>query len=200
MSQGEIWTAFLVGATVVAVAPDEASSPEALAALMREQRVSYAGLPPAMQSVLDPEPYPDLKYIMGGAEVLPPELVNKWNLPGRTYVNLYGPTEAAIACTEYVCEHVQWRTPPPIGRPEVNRQVYVVDRWDNLVPRGRDRRAAHRRPGGRRGPRLPEPAGTDGAEVPPTRSAPSGQLYKSGDLVRWNRTGNWSSSAASTTR
>ena len=187
MSQGEIWTAFLVGATVVAVAPDEASSPEALAALMREQRVSYAGLPPAMQSVLDPEPYPDLKYIMGGAEVLPPELVNKWNLPGRTYVNLYGPTEAAIACTEYVCEHVQWRTPPPIGRPEVNRQVYVVDRWDNLVPRGvPGELLIGGQEGGLAAGYLNQPELT-AQKFPADRFCPGGQVYRSGDLVRWNR-------------
>ena len=93
------------------------------------------GLPPAMQSVMDAEPYPDLKYVMGGAEVLPPELVNKWNLPGRAYLNLYGPTECAIGQTQYEVEHVECKTPPPIGRPQLNRQVYVVDRWDNLVPR-----------------------------------------------------------------
>jgi amino acid adenylation domain-containing protein len=186
MSQGEIWTAFSVGATVVAVAPEEASSPEALAALMREQRVSYAGLPPAMQSVLDPEPYPDLKYIMGGAEVLPPELVNKWNLPGRTYLNLYGPTEAAIACTEYVCEHTVWRASPPIGRPEVNRHVYVVDRHGNLVPRGVPGELLI---GGEEGLAvgyLNQPELT-AEKFPADPFAADGRVYRSGDLVRWNR-------------
>jgi len=136
MSQGEIWCAFLNGATLVAVSPEDAQSPEAMTALLREQRVTYAGLPPAMQSVMEPEPYPDLKYVMGGAEVLPPELVNKWNLPDRTYLNLYGPTECAIGQTHYVVPHIVWKTPPPIGRPQLNRQIYIVDRHNNLVPRG----------------------------------------------------------------
>lgn len=186
MSQGEIWTAFSVGATVVAVAPEEATSPEALATLMREQRVSYAGLPPAMQSVLDPEPYPDLKFIMGGAEALPPDLVNKWNLPGRTYVNLYGPTEATVACTEYVCEHTTWRRPPPIGRPHVNRQVYVVDKWGDLAPRGV--------PGelligglddGLAVGYLNQPELT-AEKFPADPFCPGRRVYRSGDLVRWN--------------
>ena len=186
MSQGEIWTAFLAGATVVAVSPEEALSPEALTALMREQRVSYAGLPPAMLSVIEPEPYPALKYVMGGAEVLPPELVNKWNLPGRRFVNLYGPTEAAIACTEYECEHVEWRSSPPIGRPEVNRQVYVVDRWNNLVPRGvAGELLIGGEPGGLAQGYLNQPELT-AEKFAADPFHPGRTVYRSGDLVRWD--------------
>ncbi|MGE5827049.1 MAG: non-ribosomal peptide synthetase [Micromonosporaceae bacterium] len=186
MSQGEMWTAFLVGATVVAVAPEESSSPEALAGLMREQRVTYAGLPPAIQSVLEAQPYPELKYIMGGAEVLPPELVVKWNLPGRRFVNLYGPTEAAIACTEYECPHIQWQSPPPIGRPQVNRQVYIVDKWRNLAPRGvPGELLIGGEPGGLARGYLNQPELT--AEKFVTDPVhPDRTVYRSGDLVRWN--------------
>jgi amino acid adenylation domain-containing protein len=186
MSQGELWTAFLVGATVVAVSPEEVQSPEALALLMREQRVTYAGLPKAMLTVLPPEPYPALRYIMGGAELLPPELVNQWNLPGRTFLNLYGPTEATIACTEYVCEHKVWQTSPPIGRPHINRQVYVVDEHGNLVPRGI---AGELLIGGEDGGlalgylNQPEQT-TEKFVADPFR--PDGRVYRSGDLVRWN--------------
>src|SRR5260370_34890271 len=73
---------------------------------------------------------------MGAADALQAERVNKWKLPGRRFVNLYGPTEAAIACTEYECGHVAWQSSPPIGRPELNRRVYVGARWNNLVPKG----------------------------------------------------------------
>lgn len=185
MSQGELWTGWKVGATIVAVAPDEVLSPESLSSLMREQRVTYAGLNPPMLSVLDAEPYPALKYVMGGAEILPPELVNKWNLPGRTFLNLYGPTEAAIACTEYVCEHKEWHTSPPIGRPQVNRHVYVVDGNDGLVPRGI---AGELLIGG------PEAGLADGYLNQPELTAqkfvpdpfcPGRLVYRSGDLVRW---------------
>ncbi|MHA6758660.1 non-ribosomal peptide synthetase [Streptacidiphilus sp. PAMC 29251] len=189
MSQGEMWTGFAVGATVVAVAPEDAQSPEALTALMREQRVSYAGLPPAMLSVLDAEPYPELRYVMGGAEVLPPALVNKWNLPGRTFVNLYGPTEAAIACTEYTVDHIEWQTSPPIGRPEVNRRVHVVDQWGNLVPKGV---AGELLIGGEDGGlargylNQPEMSAEKFTADP---FDPARTVYRSGDLVRWNADG-----------
>jgi amino acid adenylation domain-containing protein len=186
MSQGETWTGLLNGATVVAVSPEEASSPEALSALMREQRVTYAGLPPAMLSVLEPEPYPDLKYIMGGAEVLPPELVNKWNLPGRRFVNLYGPTEAAIACTEYECPHITWQSPPPIGRPEVNRRVYIVDRWRNLVPKGvPGELLVGGEQGGLARGYLNQPELTAEKFVADPFH-PGATVYRTGDLTRWN--------------
>lgn len=189
MSQGELWTGFLTGAAVIAVAPDEALSPEALSALMRQQRVTYAGLPPAILSVLEPEPYPALRYIMGGAEVLPADLVNKWNLDKRRFVNLYGPTEAAIACTEYECEHKRWQSSPPIGRPQVNRQVYVVDQWDNLVPKGiiGELLIGGDDAGLARGYlNQPELTAEKFVTDPFDRHR---RVYRSGDMVRWNADG-----------
>jgi amino acid adenylation domain-containing protein len=190
MSQGEIWTAFLVGASVVAVSPEDAQSPEALAVLLRDQRVTYAGLPPAMQSVMEAEPYPDLKYIMGGAEVLPPELVNKWNLPGRRYLNLYGPTECAIGQTEYEVEHVEWKAPPPIGRPMANRLVYVVDRSNGLVPKGVNGELLIGGLGGEGLARgyLNQPELTAQKFVTDPFD-PRAVVYRTGDLVRWNADG-----------
>lgn len=200
MSQGEIWTAFLVGARVVAVSPEDAQSPEALTALLRDQKVTYAGLPPAMQSVMDPEPYPDLKYVMGGAEVLPPELVNKWNLPGRKYLNLYGPTECAIGQTEYHVEQIEWTTPPPIGRPQLNRQVYVVDPQNNLVPKGvYGELLIGGQEGGLARGYLNQPEMT-AAKFIEDPFDPSSKVYRSGDLVRWTEAGQIESSAAWTTR
>jgi amino acid adenylation domain-containing protein len=189
MSQGEIWTAFLVGATVVAVSPEDVQSPEALSALMREQRISYAALPLAMQSLLEAEPFPALKYIVGGAEALDPALVNKWNLPGRTFLNLYGPTECAVAQTEYKVDHAEWKTSPPIGRPHPNRQVYVVDSWNNLAPKGINGELfiGGDESGLARG-YLNQPELTAQKFIVDPFN-PSGKVYRTGDLVRWNAAG-----------
>jgi acyl-coenzyme A synthetase/AMP-(fatty) acid ligase/acyl carrier protein len=189
MSQGEIWTAFLAGATVVAVCPEDAQSPEALSALMREQRVTYAALPLAMQSLLEAGPFPALKYIVGGAEALDPALVNKWNQPGRTFLNLYGPTECAIAQTEYKVAHTEWATSPPIGRPHRGRQVYVVDRWNNLVPQGvHGELLIGGDEGGLARGYLNQPELT-AAKFITDPFNPSGKVYRSGDRVRWNAAG-----------
>ncbi|MET8025693.1 non-ribosomal peptide synthetase [Streptomyces avermitilis] len=184
MSQGEIYTALITGASLVLVSPEDASSPEALGTLIREQRVTYVGLSPTLLSLLDGGPYPHLKYIMGGAEVLPAELVNKWNIPGRKFVNLYGPTEAAIACTEYLCEHIEWRSAPPIGRPEYGRLHYVVDRHGNLAPVGVPGELLIGGEDGLARGYLNLPELTDEKFVPDPFQ-PTGRVYRTGDLVRW---------------
>lgn len=183
MSQGEIWAGLTIGATMVLVSYTEGLSPETLVEVIREQRVSYAGLSPAMLSLLDAGPYPSLRNVMNGADALPAELVNKWNLPGRRFVNLYGPTEAAIACTEYLCEHVTWQTGPPIGRPEFNRIVYIVDPAGNLVPRGVPGELLIGGEGLARG-YLNQPELT-AAKFVPDPFRPNGLVYRSGDMVRW---------------
>ncbi len=184
MSMGEIFTALTTGATLVLLSPEDALSPEGIAKLMRDQRVTYAGLTPAILSVLEAEPYPHLRDIMSGADAVPAEMVNKWNLPGRRFVDLYGPTEAAVACTEYECEHTEWQAPPPIGHPQQNRLVYVVDRSGNLVPKGVPGELLI---GGDEGLargylNLPELTAEKFVADP---FRPRGRVYRSGDLVRW---------------
>ncbi|MEU6378193.1 amino acid adenylation domain-containing protein [Streptomyces sp. NPDC046909] len=184
MSQGEIYTALITGASLILVSPEDGSSPEALGALIRDQRVTYVGLSPTLLSLLDSGPYPHLRYIMGGAEVLPAELVNKWNIPGRKFVNLYGPTEAAIASTEYLCEHIEWRSAPPIGRPEYGRLHYVVDRHGNLAPIGVPGELLIGGDDGLAQGYLNLPELTDEKFVPDP-FASTGRVYRTGDLVRW---------------
>jgi amino acid adenylation domain-containing protein len=181
---GEIFTALSVGATLVLVAPDEAGSPAAIAELMRRERVTYAGLMPAMLAVIDPQPYPSLRYVMAGGDVLPADAVNRWNLPGRRFVNMYGPTEAAISCTEYVCHGRDRTTPPPIGRPQVNRQIYVVDRDGNPVPIGVPGELLVGGDGGLARGYLNQPELT-AARFTADPYHPDRLVYRTGDLVRW---------------
>lgn len=126
----------MTGATLVLVSPEDASSAPALAALMREQRVTYAGLSVPRLDQLDSGPYPHLRHLTGDGEVIPAELVNKWNIPGRKFVNLYGTAETGVASTRHLCAHVKWQTPPPVGRPEPGRRHYVVDVHGDLLPAG----------------------------------------------------------------
>ncbi|MDT9687534.1 amino acid adenylation domain-containing protein [Streptomyces sp. P9(2023)] len=186
MSQGEIFAGLISGSAMILVAPEDASSPESLGGLIRDQRVTYAGLSPAILSVVEAGPYPDLKYIMGGAEALPAELVNKWNLPGRKFVNLYGPTEASVATTEYLCEHKEWQSSPPIGRPEFSRLHYVVDKEFNLVPVGVPGELLIGGDEGLARGYLNLPEMTDEKFVPDPFLG-EGRVYRTGDLVRWTR-------------
>lgn len=186
MSHGEILAGLAAGATLVLVDPEAGASPDALSALMRSERVTYICMSPAMLALVDAGPYPDLRKIMAGGEAVPAEAVNKWNAPGRRLINVYGPTEAAVGCTAYECPHTEWRAAPPIGTPFTDRRMYVVDKWGNLLPAGV---AGELLIGGEEGlargylnqPELTAAAFTEDPFVP------GGHVYRSGDLVRWNR-------------
>lgn len=187
LSMGEIFCALTTGATLLLVSQEGESASE-LSALIREQRATYVGLLPAMLSLLDAQPYPDLRFVMAGGDVLPAELVNKWNLPGRRFRNFYGPTEAAVACTDYECAHEEWTSPPPIGFPHPNRLFYVVDRHDNLVPRGVPGELLIGGDSGLARGYLNQPELTAAAFIKdPVRA--TGRVYRSGDLVRWRADG-----------
>jgi amino acid adenylation domain-containing protein len=188
MAHGEIIAGLTAGATL-AIVPDEVtSSPEALAELIRSERLHYVGMPPTMLSLVDAGPYPELRSVMSGGEAVAGDLVNKWNLAGRRFVNAYGPTEAAVACTDYECEHRAWQSVPPIGGPYLDRQLYVVDRWDNLVPAGVPGELLVGGAEGLARGYLNRSDLTDEAFVADP-FCPGGRVYRTGDLVRWNAEG-----------
>jgi amino acid adenylation domain-containing protein len=185
MSQGEIFAGLCVGATMVLVDQEAGTSPDALAALMREQRTSYICMSPAMLSVVEAGPYPHLRKIMAGAEAIPAEMVNKWNIDDRRLINVYGPTEATVGCTEYVCPHEFCRTPPPIGVPFRDRRFYIVDKFDNLVPRGVPGELLIGGEEGLARGYLNQPELTAAAFVDDPFH-PGGRVYRTGDMIRWN--------------
>ena len=184
MAQGETFTGLMVGATLVLV-PPEAATPDGLAGLIAAERVTYICIGPALLAHVEAGDYPSLSKVMVGGEPCPSEVVNRWNLPGRRMMNLYGPTEATVGCSDHICAPVPYRSVPPIGRPHLGRQLYVVDQWDNLVPRtvpgelligGEEglARGYHNRP----------ELTAERFVADPFRSG--GRVYRSGDLVRWN--------------
>jgi nonribosomal peptide synthetase DhbF len=136
LSEGELFTGLSRGAAIVLIPREATLSPAALSALMRAERVTYLGAPPAMIALLDPAGYPDLRGMLVGGEAFSGDLVNRWNTPGRLFLNAYGPTEATIGCAYYPCEHKRWTASPPIGRAMPHRRVYLLDRWQNPVPVG----------------------------------------------------------------
>ena len=188
LAEAEIFSALTVGATLVLGSRDTLMSPEALADLVRRERVTYLGAPPAMLALLEAEPYPDLRGVLAGGEAFSGDLVNRWNLPGRRFVNGYGPTETTIGCTAYVCPHAEWRSSPPIGPPLPHRRLYVVDRDGGLAPVGVPGELLIGGDEGLARGYLNQPELTAERFVPdPFR--PQGRVYHSGDLVRWRPDG-----------
>ncbi|MEU8896756.1 amino acid adenylation domain-containing protein [Nocardia sp. NPDC048505] len=80
--------------------------------------------------------YPALRHVFVIGEALPPETVTAWRtISGAPLHNLYGPTEAAVSVTYWPASVADVRT-VPIGVPQWNTEVYVLDARLQPVPAG----------------------------------------------------------------
>ena len=78
-----------------------------------------------------------LKRVLFSGEVMPPKQLAIWqdHLPQTSFVNLYGPTEITCNCT-YFCIDRRYDAHEtiPMGKPFANKQVFLLDDHDQLVP------------------------------------------------------------------
>ncbi|MGH3658197.1 MAG: non-ribosomal peptide synthetase, partial [Micromonosporaceae bacterium] len=136
VSVSDFHATFAAGATVVGAPRTTLLDPDALQVLMREERVTFGDIPPAVLRLLDPAPLEDLRVLFIGMEAFGPELVNRWQRPGREFHNGYGPTEVTITCVDHRCPDEPLTGPPPIGRALPNQRAYVLDPRLRPVPIG----------------------------------------------------------------
>ncbi|HUC56860.1 MAG TPA: amino acid adenylation domain-containing protein [Streptosporangiaceae bacterium] len=179
----EMFMPLLAGGRTVLAPPDVLHTPSRLAALMREQAVTFACLTPSVAGLLEDAEFPDLRVLMCGGEELPGELVGRWLRPGLKFVNDYGPTETAITA---VCAELHDAVPagqsPPLGHPIPNCRAYVLDHRLRPVPAGVTGELHLSGAGVARG-YLGRPGMTSARFIAdPFR--PGGRLYKTGDLCR----------------
>ncbi|SDM86807.1 non-ribosomal peptide synthetase [Allokutzneria albata] len=176
----ELCMALLSGACLV-LAPAERLQPgEPLAEVIREQGVTHVTLPPVALGVMQELPK-GLTLVVAG-EACPPELVGRWSVD-RRMINAYGPTETTVCAT--MSAPLSGTVVPPIGRPNVNAKVYVLDGRLRPVPPGVTgelyvtgdclARGYLNRPGLTAERFVACPFG--------------GRMYRTGDLVRWNSAG-----------
>ncbi|SFU28895.1 amino acid adenylation domain-containing protein/thioester reductase domain-containing protein [Clostridium sp. DSM 8431] len=105
------------------------------------------------------------------------------------FINAYGVTEASIDTTYIECDEIDenYNGCVPIGRPFVNSETYVLDKYKNLVPQGV--------PGelciGGRGVTLGYLNRDDltAEKFIPNKFTNKGYIYRTGDLVRYNSKG-----------
>ncbi len=177
----DMFMPLLAGAKVVLAPAETLHSPPRLAALIRDSKVTFACLPPAVLSLLVGEKFPELRTLLSAGEELTSELLRSWLTDGLEIYNGYGPTECAIGST-YMRLEPTTKLPPPIGRPKPNYQAYVLDEHLNPVPVGVTGELHIGGAGVGRGylnrPELTKERFIDD----PFR--PAGRLYKTGDLVR----------------
>jgi amino acid adenylation domain-containing protein/non-ribosomal peptide synthase protein (TIGR01720 family) len=118
------------------MAPREQLLPgSGLIELLRDQQITIATLPPSVLAALPAEEFPNLRQIVVAGEACPPDLVDTW-APGRKFYNAYGPTEATVWSSVELCQVGEER--PPIGRPLINTQLFLLDEDLMPVPVGED--------------------------------------------------------------
>jgi non-ribosomal peptide synthetase-like protein len=126
----EIWSAWAVGATVVAGPDDERAFGDDLGAHLADRRISVLCAVPTLLATV-PTELPDLRTVLVGGEACPAEIVERWARRGRRLLNTYGPTEATVTATW--CELVPGR-PVTIGRPLPTYTAELTDPDDACHP------------------------------------------------------------------
>jgi len=79
---------------------------------------------------------PKLKLWSTSGELLPSDLVRRFHeaMPAATLLNIYGSSEVTADVTCCRVDRSEDSTPVPIGRPIHNTQIFVLDKYKNLVP------------------------------------------------------------------
>lgn len=145
------------------------------------------------KNFFDSNQIPKLKLVMFCGEVMPCKHLNKWiqYCPDAMYVNLYGPTETAYACTYYIVQRkFEDDEKLPIGYPCGNTDIIVMDDYNckidtkntigELCVRGSSLALGY----------YKDTVKTENCFVSnPLNSSYSEKIYKTGDLVQYNKWG-----------
>ncbi|MEN0135621.1 MAG: amino acid adenylation domain-containing protein, partial [Rhodococcus sp. (in: high G+C Gram-positive bacteria)] len=175
----EMIQAFSAGATLV-IAPPSVLGGEDLTALLRDQRVTHVLTAPAALSTVDAGGLDDLRTVVVGGEVCPPQLVEQF-APGRRFFNSYGPTETTIVVT--IGEPLTPGADITIGSPLDGAQALVLDSRLRPVPQGVTGELYLSGPGLARGYHTRFGLTSERFVANPFGSGGS-RMYRTGDLVR----------------
>lgn len=175
----EMAAAFANGASLHPVEAEAVRSPDVLAALLMEQNISVATLPPSLLPALSRYRFPALKTLIVAGEACSAETAAPWRARCRL-INAYGPTETTV-CATFAA--VDADGVPPIGKPLINNQTYVLDAALEPVPLGDSGMLYVGGDGLARG-YLTRAGLTAEQFVADPFGAPGCRLYRTGDIVR----------------
>ena len=197
----EIFSTWCSGGTLVLADEEVRRDPEALLALLAEQRVERLFLPfVALRNLCEAADYlalaapsPSLREVITAGEQLKVTASIRafFARTGCSLVNQYGPTESHVV-TAFTLAGApeQWPELPPIGRPIANAKIYLLDRHRQPVPVGVPGELYIGGVSLARG-YLGRPELTSERFVSdPFNDDPDTRLYRTGDLARYLPDGN----------
>ncbi|WP_040695761.1 non-ribosomal peptide synthetase, partial [Nocardia vinacea] len=172
------------------VTPPGVYGGEELSELIRTERVTHAFITPAALATFDPTGLDSLRVLVAGGEAVPADLVAKWAVPlengaVRNFHNGYGPTETTIMTN--ISEPLVAGDTVVIGAPIRGMQSLILDAQLRPVPVGvagelylsgiQLARGYHAR------------AGLSAERFVANPYVAGARMYRTGDVVRWTRTG-----------
>ncbi|KAA0021323.1 non-ribosomal peptide synthetase [Antrihabitans cavernicola] len=183
----ELLLAISAGATMV-IAPTDVYGGDELAELLEEQRVTHAFITPAALASIDSDrwPLPELRVLAVGGEAYGSDLIARWST-NRSMFNVYGPTETTIVAT--VSDPMTTGGAISIGRPLRGVRAVVLDELLRSVPTGVPGDLYLAGNGLARG-YLGRAGLTADRFVADPFGVTGDRMYRTGDVVRWDRDGN----------
>ncbi len=193
-----LYAALTTGGTVHLVSRADSADPQRFASAMRSSNIDVLKIVPAHLTALmaggdaDRDLLPREWVVLGG-EPLGCGLATRLHDYGVRVLNEYGPTETTVGCVDFDIDlptraHVPMHATVPIGRPIANVRVSVRDATGGLTPTGVAGELCIGGAGVARG-YWREPARTASRFVPDPDGPPGSRLYRSGDLVRADSSG-----------
>jgi amino acid adenylation domain-containing protein len=136
----EIWGALLHGAKLV-VMPHDQKTLDVLATVLQQENITLLWLTSSLFNVMleeFPTSLQNVKQLLTGGEALSVPHIQKGlrQLPDTQLVNGYGPTENTTFTCCYPIHEQNYGASIPIGKPIANTQVFIVDKYHQVLPIG----------------------------------------------------------------
>jgi enterobactin synthetase component F len=185
----ELFLPLTVGARVLMAPRDAVYNPSALARLIYRGGVTHVQATPSVWRILlaSPQMTLDDVHALVGGEPLTADLAALLKRRASRVTQFYGPTETTIWSTAFELKEVT-AAAPPIGRPILNTQVYVLNDEKELVPTGVAGELYIGGAGVANG-YFKRPDLTVERFVPNTFANDGRCMFRTGDIVRWNEKG-----------
>ncbi|MCP4148257.1 MAG: AMP-binding protein, partial [bacterium] len=134
----EVYHILFTGGKLLMVTREDSRDVFQLVKQIKRHQVTVMSTTPAMLKLLSENPLPgSLRQLITGGDVLKREDIA--SIAGKIPIyNYYGPTETTVSATYYSCPTpgaiTRAARTVPIGRPMANYKIYILDRYDNIVP------------------------------------------------------------------